>query len=172
MAQRTVGCSLSDNVNDVIDVNHVNDVNGGSMTFFVYANCNDFDTLCLRTKKQQHSNFVFKVKCVLARKQRDAWATNIFFLQSKSASWKMSTFSRRSGSAGYDLVMMMMMMLKKVIYQICHSCVCSLLHLATFILYESPILGILYDINPIWMSIGHTGWKWSTINPVMYSNFP
>ena len=48
VAQRTVGCSLSDNVNDVIDVNHVNDVNVGSMTFFVYANCNDFDTLCLR----------------------------------------------------------------------------------------------------------------------------
>ena len=73
-------------------------------------------------------------------KTKGCMSNKSFFLQSKSASWKMSTFSRRSGSAGYDLVMMMMMMLKKVVYQICHSCVCSLLHLATFILYDKSNL--------------------------------
>ena len=51
----------------------------------------------------------------------------------------MSTFSRRSG---YDLVMLLMM-LKNVIYQICHSCVCSLLHLATFILYDKSNLSYI-----------------------------
>ena len=116
-------------------------VNCSSMTFFVYANCNDFDTLCLRTKKTSAFQLCLQSEVCFGKKTKGCMSNNsfLFFLQSISASRKMSTFSRRSG---YDLVMMLMM-LKKVIYQICHSCVCSLLHLATFILYDKSNLSCI-----------------------------